>query len=79
MYIAGRSESKGNAAISRIKDAFLKSSGRIEFMNVDLSDLKSVKPAVEAFLSREQRLDVLINNAGVRHNPFSAAFRRCQG
>ena len=48
-------------------------------MNVDLSDLNSVKPAVEAFLSREQRLDVLVNNAAVRHNSFSAAFHRYQG
>ncbi|KAL6722206.1 short-chain alcohol dehydrogenase [Lecanora helva] len=69
VYVAGRSESKAKAAISRIQNACPKSDGRIEFMNVDLGDLRSVKPAVEAFLAKEQRLHVLINNAGVMYPP----------
>lgn len=35
-------------------------------MNVDLADLSTVKPAASAFLAKETRLDVLVNNAGVR-------------
>ena len=51
-----------------MKNALPKSLGRIEFMNVDLSDLRTVKPAVEAFLTREPQLHVLVSNAGVRQS-----------
>ena len=67
VYIAGRSQSKASTAIDRIKTAFPNRSGRLEFLHLDLSDLATIKPAVESFLKQEQRLDVLMNNAGVCH------------
>ncbi|KAI0159882.1 hypothetical protein GGR52DRAFT_166109 [Hypoxylon sp. FL1284] len=69
VYVAGRSASKAEKAISNIKDASPSSSGRLEFLSVDLSDLSTVKPAVESFTAKEQRLDVLVNNAGVMFPP----------
>ena len=66
VYIVGRSESKASTAITQIRSKFPNRPGRLEFLCVDLSDLTTVKPGVEAFLAREQRLDVLVNNAGVR-------------
>lgn len=36
---------------------------------VDLGDLTTIKPAAEEFTRREQRLDVLWNNAGVMEPP----------
>ena len=72
VYIVGRSESKASTAITNIRNNFPKSLGRLEFLRVDLSDLSTIKPGVEAFLAREQRLDVLVNNAGVRHMPASS-------
>lgn len=72
VYVAGRSQSKASTAIARIKHASPKSLSRLEFMNVDLSDLSTIKPSVEPFLAEEQRLDVLVNNAGVRHASFDA-------
>jgi len=39
------------------------------FLNVDLSDFKTIKPAVQEFMSKESRLDVLTNNAGVMMPP----------
>ena len=65
VYIAGRSQEKGNKAISSIHEAVPNSKGKLEFMHVDLADLTTIKPGVEKFLSQESRLDVLTNNAGV--------------
>jgi retinol dehydrogenase-12 len=65
VYIAGRSQEKGNKAISSICEAVPRSKGKLEFMHIDLGDLASIKPGVEKFLSKESRLDVLTNNAGV--------------
>ena len=70
VYIAGRSQSKASIATDRMKTTFPRSLGRLEFICIDLSDLSTIKPAVEAFLAREQRLDVLVNNAGVRPAPL---------
>ncbi|KAK5175743.1 short-chain alcohol dehydrogenase [Saxophila tyrrhenica] len=69
IYIAGRSSAKAEAAIDDIKTAFPKSQGRLEPMLLDLSDLRTIKPAVDAFLAKEDRLDVLVNNAGVMFPP----------
>lgn len=41
----------------------------MHFLYVDLADLTSIKPAVQEFLGREARLDVLVNNAGVMWPP----------
>ncbi|KAI4730886.1 NAD(P)-binding protein [Aureobasidium sp. EXF-10728] len=69
VYIAGRSEEKGNKAISEIREAVPSSKGKLEFMHVDLADLTTIKPGVEKFLAKESRLDVLTNNAGVMTPP----------
>ena len=69
VYIAGRSESKATDAITNIKKEAPKSAGRLEFLSVDLSNLATVGPAVEAFNAKEGRLDVLVNNAGVSSAP----------
>jgi len=41
----------------------------LESMVVDLADLGTVKGAVDEFLGRESRLDVLVHNAGVMQPP----------
>lgn len=69
IYVAGRSAEKGSSAISKIKAAHPSSKGRLEFLSVDLQDLTTIKPAAEAFLAKESRLDVLTNNAGVMTPP----------
>jgi NAD(P)-dependent dehydrogenase (short-subunit alcohol dehydrogenase family) len=60
-----RSEDKTKKAIDSIKAAVPKSNGEMIFLPLDLSDLLSVKNSAKEFLRREQRLDVLFNNAGV--------------
>lgn len=68
VYIAGRSEVKAREAITRVQSqatATEDSRGKLEFLSIDLSDLASVKPAIELFTTKESRLDVLFNNAAV--------------
>lgn len=65
VYVAGRSESKASEAISKIKIGSPKSAGCVEFLHMDLMDLSSVKAGAQAFLAKQDRLDVLVNNAGV--------------
>ncbi|KAI0194215.1 NAD(P)-binding protein [Astrocystis sublimbata] len=67
VWIAGRSQSKGQKAIADIQEAAPRSKGRLKYLSLDLSDLSSVKPAVETFTSQESRLDVLVNNAAVMY------------
>jgi NAD(P)-dependent dehydrogenase (short-subunit alcohol dehydrogenase family) len=76
IYVAGRSESKALKSISDIKDRYPSSKGRLEFLAVDLSDLSSIKKAVQAFEAKETRLDVLTNNAGVMWPPVGSKDRQ---
>ncbi len=63
--MAARSEVKVNAAIGDITAAAPTSTGSLRFMQLDLDDLRTIKPSVDYFLAREKKLDVLFNNAGV--------------
>lgn len=65
VYIAARTESRAKSAIGNIKKQCLESHGRLETLVLDLANPNTIKPAVESFLSKEQRLDILFNNAGV--------------
>ncbi|KAI1103708.1 NAD(P)-binding protein [Jackrogersella minutella] len=65
VYIATRTASKIQNAIENIKKQHPASKGRLESLILDLANLQTIKPAVENFISKEQRLDVLFNNAGV--------------
>ncbi|KAK3067764.1 short-chain alcohol dehydrogenase [Teratosphaeriaceae sp. CCFEE 6253] len=72
VYLAGRSQDKATAAIADLRAAVPASDGRLEFLHVDLADLPTIKRSVADFLRREQRLDVLTNNAGVMTPPKGA-------
>lgn len=69
VYVAGRSEEKASKSIKAVKEQFPSSTGRLEFLRIDFSDLNTIKPAVQSFLEKEKRLDVLTNNAGVMIPP----------
>ncbi|KAE9390280.1 NAD(P)-binding protein [Gymnopus androsaceus JB14] len=66
VYIAARSQEKAEAAIKELKT---KTGKEAIFLKLDLSDLRTIKPTVEKFLSKETQLHVLINNAGVGQPP----------
>jgi NAD(P)-dependent dehydrogenase (short-subunit alcohol dehydrogenase family) len=65
VYVAARTESKATTAINSIKSFYPNSKGTLHFLKLDLSDLSTIKASAEEFLGREDRLDVLWNNAGV--------------
>ncbi|MEJ2054946.1 MAG: oxidoreductase [Calditrichaceae bacterium] len=69
IIIAVRNEEKGKHAIERIKEAY--AGARVELMLLDLADLKSVKEFADTFKKKYNRLDLLINNAGVMIPPYS--------
>ena len=69
MYLAARSADKTNAAIESIKGAFPNSKGEAIFLHLDLDDLTTIKASANEFLSKEDKLNVLWNNAGVMIPP----------
>ncbi|KAJ0419274.1 short-chain dehydrogenase [Aspergillus carlsbadensis] len=79
VYMAARDEATAKAAIEHITASKVKPStvGKLVFLHVDLSDLRTIKPFVEAFLALESRLDILFNNAGCARVPLSQ--RTAQG
>lgn len=69
VYLAARNASKTQDAIDWIKSSHPDSTGSLHFLKLDLNDLEGIKPAVDEFLGKEKRLDVLFNNAGVMIPP----------
>lgn len=74
IYLAARSEAKGREAIVQIQDRLQRDDIRcpdIQWLRLDLSDLKSVRAAADEVLSKEARLDILVLNAGIMATPPS--------
>ena len=71
VYLTVRSEEKAQKAIDDIK-ALVQNTpgvGSLEYLQLELDDLSSVKSSAKNFQSRESKLDVLWNNAGVSLPP----------
>lgn len=69
VVLACRSAGKGEAATTRI--AAERPRGTVAFAALDLADLDSVRAFADEFASANERLDLLINNAGVMIPPES--------
>ncbi|KAI2642712.1 short-chain dehydrogenase [Xylaria nigripes] len=72
VWVTARSDEKGANAIASIKEAHPSSTGRLEYLHLDLSDLTTIKASAEKFLAKESRLDVLFNNAGVMRPEYGS-------
>lgn len=72
VWIAARTESKALEAIESIKKDHPKSQGKLEYLHLNLSDLSSIKASADDFLSREDKLHWLDNNAGVMIPPVGS-------
>lgn len=67
VIVASRSQARGEQAVAAIRQAV--PGATVELMLLDLADLGSVSAFADAFTDRFDRLDLLINNAGVMMPP----------
>jgi NAD(P)-dependent dehydrogenase (short-subunit alcohol dehydrogenase family) len=68
VILACRNKEKGQAAVRQIERAY--PAAKVELLQIDLSDLTSVRRFADGFTNRYDRLDILINNAGIMATPF---------
>lgn len=67
VIIAGRNPDKGRRAVQNIKATY--SHAQINFQQLDLADLHSIDQFSETIISKLDKVDILINNAGVMATP----------
>jgi NAD(P)-dependent dehydrogenase (short-subunit alcohol dehydrogenase family) len=65
VVIAARSKEKFELVTNELQGKFPNAKGKLDFIICDLSSMKSVANACDAFKKRFSRLDILINNAGI--------------
>jgi len=68
VILACRNFEKGQKAKNAILNSF--TDAQIEVMQIDTSSLKSVKHFADEFLKKFDRLDLLVNNAGIMMSPY---------
>jgi len=66
VILASRSVEKGNEAKAQIGNT----KGEIKVMQLDLADFASIKQFSNSFKEKYDRLDVLMNNAGIMTTPY---------
>lgn len=66
LVVTARDAAKAKPIVDRLRAT---GQGEVELLDLDLADLGSVRSAAESVLSAYDRLDVLINNAGVMAPP----------
>jgi len=70
VYMGARNETKAKNAIAQLNQSKSPGFGEVIFLKMDLSDPRSTKKAANCFLQLEDRLDILINNAGMLPLPY---------
>jgi NAD(P)-dependent dehydrogenase (short-subunit alcohol dehydrogenase family) len=69
VFCMGRSKDKTTAVIDKIIQET--GNSKVEFLQADLMDLKSVENAADAFLAKRLPLHILVNNAGIMACPYA--------
>lgn len=65
VYVASRNREESLAGIAQIEATLPKSRGAIEFHPLDLSTIEDARRSAEEFTKLEDRLDIIVANAGV--------------
>ncbi|KAF4457201.1 hypothetical protein F53441_765 [Fusarium austroafricanum] len=68
VYISSRSNERVGKAIAEMHN--ISPNLDLHFLKLDLQDLQSIKATAADFMTRETRLDILINNAGIMATPW---------
>lgn len=71
VYMGARSKDRAMAAIEEIKKRTSCNPENLQWLKLDLTDIESIKSAVQEFQKKEDNLHILINNAGVMMTPYS--------
>jgi NAD(P)-dependent dehydrogenase (short-subunit alcohol dehydrogenase family) len=69
IYLGARTSQRGNAAIQEIVSDVPSAKGKIHYFEIDMASLASVKRAADRILAENDRLDILMNNAGLADAP----------
>jgi NAD(P)-dependent dehydrogenase (short-subunit alcohol dehydrogenase family) len=69
IFLTARTEKRANAAIQEIELAVPAIKGKIIFLELDLASFASINKAAETFKAQADRLDLLMNNAGLIGQP----------
>ncbi|KAK1708861.1 uncharacterized protein CLUP02_06720 [Colletotrichum lupini] len=69
IYLTARTEARGNAAIKEVEQAVPAAKNKIKYLELDLGSFASIKKSTDAFLTSAERLDILMNNAGLMATP----------
>lgn len=69
IFLAARTQSKAEAAIEDIKKEV--PNAAVTYLHLDLTDFASIETAAKTFQSKSDRLDILLNNAGIMAVPYS--------
>ncbi|KAK5732447.1 hypothetical protein LTR17_010503 [Elasticomyces elasticus] len=69
IFVGARTAKRGNAAILEIERAVPAMKGKLSYLEMDLASFSSLRNAVKTFLAQSDRLDILMNNAGVMAQP----------
>jgi len=69
LVMAVRNVKKGEAVAEEIKQNY--QNAKVDVIKMDLTSLESVKSFADGFINNYDRLDVLINNAGIMMCPYS--------
>ncbi|MEM9838736.1 MAG: SDR family NAD(P)-dependent oxidoreductase [Pseudomonadota bacterium] len=65
VIVASRDQTRGEEAVSKLKE--VSEGGNVSLQLLDLADLSSIRTAAEELAEKEERIDCLINNAGMGH------------
>ncbi|KAJ7775733.1 NAD-P-binding protein [Mycena maculata] len=69
VYMGARDQGRAEAAIKQLETENI-NDGSVHWLKLDLSDPRTAKAAANEFLGKEQRLDILVNNAAIGVGPF---------
>ncbi|KAK6464304.1 hypothetical protein DFJ63DRAFT_333875 [Scheffersomyces coipomensis] len=80
VYMFTRNKQKTIDAIKKLEievaSEYNKKNLKVDYITIDFSDLTTIKPAADEFLSKESRLDIIIHNAGVMAPPIGSVSKQ---